>query len=87
MSQPPSFATGERVLVDELAETPLEAIERHVRLELQPPPDVASLDPADVQQRVQSLDWVEHAQVRRALGFLRGKSRLRRWHGTRCNAK
>ncbi len=61
MTQLPSLSTGERVLVDELAETPLEAIERHVRLEPQPPPDVASLEPEDVliEIRSASVGWVD----------------------------
>jgi NADPH2:quinone reductase len=61
MTEPLSLATGERVLIDELAENPVEAIERFVRLEPQPPPDVATLDPGDVLVEVKSasVGWVD----------------------------
>ena len=39
---------GQHVLVDELGEQPLDAIEHHTRLVPQPPPDTSGLAPHDV---------------------------------------
>jgi len=48
-------------MIDQLADTPIEAIERHVRVEPQPPPDVTMLDSADVLVAVKSasVGWVD----------------------------
>ncbi len=53
--------TGRRVVVTELAETPMEALERHVQVEEQPPPDPAELDARDVVVAVRSagVNWVD----------------------------
>lgn len=55
------LTTGQRVLIDELAEDPLVAIAEHVRLEPQPPPDTTALDPSDVLVAVKSasVGWVD----------------------------
>ncbi len=52
---------GRRVVVSELAETPLEAIERFMSLEPMPAPDVASLGSNDVLVAVKSavVGWVD----------------------------
>jgi hypothetical protein len=42
-----TLPVGHQVLVDELGEQPLEAIERFTRLVPQPPPDTAALAPHD----------------------------------------
>ncbi len=63
MTQPisPALTAGERVMIDELAETPTEAIERFVRLAPQSAPDVSALDPGDVlvEVRSASVGWVD----------------------------
>lgn len=53
--------TGHRVVLRELGETPLEAIEQHLVLEAQPPPDPATLAPTDVIVAVRSaqVGWVD----------------------------
>ncbi len=55
------WPSGTRVLVAELAEDPLEAIEHHVRLEEQPAPDPAALRPTDAIVAVESasVGWVD----------------------------
>ena len=52
---------GRRVVVTEWGETPMEALERFVRLEPQAPPDPAGLGPNDVLLRVRScaVGWVD----------------------------
>ena len=52
---------GQHVLVDELGEQPLDAIEHHTRLEPQPPPDIAALAPHDVVIAIRSasVGWVD----------------------------
>lgn len=52
---------GERVVVSELGERPLEAIEEHLRIEDQPPPDPAELAADDVVIAVRSaaVGWVD----------------------------
>ena len=53
--------TGQRVVVSELGETPLDAIEHFVSLVEQPPPDLATLAPGDVIVEVKSasVGWVD----------------------------
>jgi NADPH2:quinone reductase len=53
--------TGRRVVVKEYGETPLDAIERHLVIEPQPPPDVGALAPTDVVIRVRAaqVHWVD----------------------------
>ena len=56
------FATpGRRVLVSELGETPLEAIDNHTSIEAVTPPDPASLQPTDVMLSIRSasVGWVD----------------------------
>lgn len=52
---------GRRVVVSELGETPLDAIEHHTSLEPMAPPDTASLGPRDVIVAVRSaaVGWVD----------------------------
>lgn len=52
---------GQRVVVQELGERPLEAVEKHLRIEAQTAPDVASLGPNDVVVAVKSaaVGWVD----------------------------
>jgi NADPH2:quinone reductase len=52
---------GERVVVSQFAETPLEAIERFTTLEPMAPPDVTNLGPEDVVVAVKSasVGWVD----------------------------
>lgn len=56
-----SLSPGQRVVVSELGETPLEAMERYVHLEAQEPPDPATLAPGDVLVAVKSasVGWVD----------------------------
>ena len=56
-----SLPVGHKVIVSELAETPLEAIEKHVSLTEMSPPDVATLSPRDVLVAVKSasVGWVD----------------------------
>ena len=53
--------TGRRVVVREYGETPLDAIERLLVIEAQPPPDVGALAPTDVVIRVRAaqVHWVD----------------------------
>ena len=57
----PCLAPGHRVVVSELAETPLEAIERYVSLVEQPRPDPTTLAATDVIVEVKSasVGWVD----------------------------
>ena len=57
----PDPEEGARVRVVELGERPLEAIERHLRVEPQPPPDPAALAADDVVVAVRSaaVGWVD----------------------------
>ncbi len=59
--QRPTLPIGHRVVVSELAETPLEAIERQMSLVEMPAPDPAALGPADVLVAVKSasVGWVD----------------------------
>lgn len=52
---------GQRVIVSAWGETPMDALEHHLRLEPQPAPDLASLAPTDVLLRVRScaVGWVD----------------------------
>ena len=52
---------GQRVVVTEFAEDPLEAIEKFIRLEPMPAPDIASLQPHEVLIAVRSVAvaWVD----------------------------
>ncbi|AKF03083.1 NADPH:quinone oxidoreductase family protein [Sandaracinus amylolyticus] len=56
-----TLAPGHRVVVSELAESPTDAIEKHVSLVAMDPPDVASLSPRDVVIAVKSasVGWVD----------------------------
>jgi len=56
-----SWKTGHRVVVAELAEAPLEAIEKHLTLEPMDAPDPATLSPRDVLVEVKSasVGWVD----------------------------
>lgn len=53
--------TGHRVVIRELGETPMDAIEHQLVLEAQPPPDPATLAPTDVIVAVRSaqVGWVD----------------------------
>ena len=61
MSSYPSAEPARRVIVSEFAESPAHAIEHHVSLETQVPPDPATLEPNDVVIRVKSasVGWVD----------------------------
>lgn len=52
---------GQRVVITALGETPMEAIERHLVLEDQPPPEPSALSSRDVVVRVRSagINWVD----------------------------
>src|SRR5688500_1221142 len=52
---------GHRVVVRELAEDPMEALEKHLALEEQPAPDPATLGPRDVivAVKIASVGWVD----------------------------
>lgn len=52
---------GQRVVVKELGETPLDAVEHHLALEPMPTPDVAALKPREVLVAVKSaaVGWVD----------------------------
>jgi NADPH2:quinone reductase len=56
-----SLATGHRVVVSELGEQPLDAIDNHATLEPMPPPDLATLSPRDVIVTIASasVGWVD----------------------------
>ncbi len=58
---PRTAETGRRVRISALGETPLDAIENHLLIEDQPPPDPAELKPTDVIIRVESaaVGWVD----------------------------
>lgn len=53
--------TGRRVVVEQFGQDPLDAVEHHLRLEPQPPPDPASLSSKDVIIAVRSaqVGWVD----------------------------
>ncbi|NUP04868.1 MAG: NADPH:quinone oxidoreductase family protein [Polyangiaceae bacterium] len=57
----PTTPTGRRVVVSELAETPVEAMEKFIRVEPMDPPDVNALGPRDVLVRIESasVGWVD----------------------------
>ena len=57
----PALTAGVRVVVRELGEEPLEAIERHMDLEPMPAPEPAALGPSDVIVAVRSasVGWVD----------------------------
>jgi len=59
MSAP--WPSGTRLVVTELGEAPLDALEHHVKLEAQPAPDTATLRPTDAIVRVKSaaVGWVD----------------------------
>ncbi|MDF2692073.1 MAG: Quinone oxidoreductase [Labilithrix sp.] len=52
---------GQRVVVSELAEVPLEAVERHMAIEPMEPPDTTKLSPRDLVVAVESasVGWVD----------------------------
>jgi NADPH2:quinone reductase len=54
-------APGQRAVLHELGETPLDAVDRHLTLEPMPPPDVAALGPREVVVAVKSaaVGWVD----------------------------
>jgi NADPH2:quinone reductase len=54
-------APGRRVVVDEFGEDPLDAVEHHLRIEAQPAPDPAELEPHDVVVAIKSaaVGWVD----------------------------
>ena len=54
-------SVGQRVVIDALGKTPMDAIREHARLVEQPPPDPAELGPADVIVEVAScaVGWVD----------------------------
>jgi NADPH:quinone reductase len=56
-----SLSSGQRVVVSELGETPLEAIEKYLSLEPMPTLDPAALAPGDVLIAVKSaaVGWVD----------------------------
>lgn len=60
-TQPPSLPVGRRVRIHQLAESPMEGIERFAVLEDQPPPDPGTLKPTDVIVAVKSasVGWVD----------------------------
>ena len=53
--------TGQRLVVKAFGETPMDALEQHVTLEAQAPPDVSRLGPSDVVIAVRSaaVGWVD----------------------------
>lgn len=55
------LSPGHRVVVSEFGETPPDAIERHLSLEPQPPPDLAALSPDEalIAVRSASVGWVD----------------------------
>jgi NADPH2:quinone reductase len=55
------MSSGWRVVVSELAEVPLEAVERHMSLEPMEPPDTTKLGPTDVVVAIESasVGWVD----------------------------
>ncbi len=57
----PSLAAGQRVVVSELGETPMDAIEKYMALAPMEAPDVATLGPRDVLVEVKSasVGWVD----------------------------
>ena len=56
-----SVKPGRRVVLTEYGETPLEAVERYLRVEDQPAPDLSALGPKDVAVAVRSaaVGWVD----------------------------
>ena len=52
---------GQRVIIDAFGETPMDALENHLRVEAQEPPDPSTLGDDDVVVRVRSaaVGWVE----------------------------
>lgn len=60
-SQDIALTAGQRARVSELAENPLEGVERFLRIEEQPVPDTSVLKPKDVLVRVKSgaVGWVD----------------------------
>lgn len=57
----PALAPGHRVVVSELGETPLDALEKHMSLAPMDPPDPAKLGPRDVIVAIKSatVGWVD----------------------------
>ena len=57
----PIGPAGQRLVVTEYGETPLDALDHHVRLEAQPAPDPSTLAPTDVVLRVRAcaVGWVD----------------------------
>ncbi|MCC6522323.1 MAG: NADPH:quinone oxidoreductase family protein [Polyangiaceae bacterium] len=57
----PTLPTGRRAVVHALGASPQEALEETLRIEVQPPPDPATLGPEDVVIRVRSaaVGWVD----------------------------
>src|SRR5271154_7159481 len=58
---PSPLPAGQRVVVSEFAESPLDAIEHHMALEAMEPPDPARLSPRDVIIAIKSasVGWVD----------------------------
>ncbi len=58
---PSTKSSGQRAVISALGETPLEAVDQHLTLELQQPPDVSRLAPHDVVVAVKSaaVGWVD----------------------------
>ncbi len=52
---------GQRVIIDAFGETPMDALENHLRLETQEPPEPSDLGDEDVVVRVRSaaVGWVD----------------------------
>ena len=74
---PTSWKQGHRVVVSDLAETPLEAVEKHMTLEPMDPPDPATLSKRDVLIAVESasVGWVD-------LLMTSGRARASTWSTT-----
>ena len=61
MTRPDCLPSGRRLVLDDYAETPEEAIEQRLAIVEQPSPDPAALSPGEVLLRVRSaaLSWVD----------------------------
>jgi len=61
VTTPSLEATGRRVVITAFGETPLDAIDNHLSVEAQPPPDLERLRPTDVVIAVKSaaVGWVD----------------------------